>query len=208
MLRQLQPAAATSLSLFPFLLPCACDCTSHRLPLPLPLPLFLPLLQPHCLVPCILLREFFSLVSISRCFLLLFFLFSLPFSLETCAQTFKSIVPQTTLPEGACRSQCNCYAKCEHAPKSSSKCAQIDTAQTLSSLPPSLLFPLPTISGNTQDKVAKKETEADNLIIELTKLVQNLCKRLPKDNSKLYLLSCKCELKEAQIRKSYQIIQI
>lgn len=51
-------------------LPCACDCTSHRLPLPLPLPL----LQPHCLVPCILLREFFSLVSISRCFLLLFFL--------------------------------------------------------------------------------------------------------------------------------------
>lgn len=127
MLRQLQPAAATALSLFPFLLPCACDCTSHRLPLPLPL--FLPLLQPHCLVPCILLREFFSLVSISRCFLLSF-LFALPFSLETCAQTFKSIVPQTTLPEGACRSQCNCYAKCEHAPKSSSKCAQIDTAQT------------------------------------------------------------------------------
>lgn len=115
-----------------------CHCHCHC-------PCSCPLLQPHCLVPCILLREFFSLVSISRCFLLLSFLFALPFSLETCAQTFKSIVPQTTLPEGACRSQCNCYAKCEHAPKSSSKCAQIDTAHPPS--PPPLFSPLPTANN-------------------------------------------------------------
>lgn len=194
MLRQLQPAAAASLSpLLLFLSPVLV--TAHRI-------------DCHCHCPCCCPScnhvasslayyyvNSFHLFPFRAAFFFSSF-FSLPFSLETCAQTFKSIVPQTTLPEGACRSQCNCYAKCEHAPKSSSKCAQIDTAH------PPLHYPLFSLlsTANNFGQHARQSSQKRNgsrqFDYRANQASPNLCKRLPKDNSKLYLLGCKCELKE------------